>query len=49
MLHIFCETCEGIISLPIGVDHKCGRDAVLGVGYTTYIGGDDWFGDDSDY
>ena len=49
MMHIFCETCEGFISLPIGKTHKCGRDEVQGVAYAGYIGGDDWFSDDSDY
>lgn len=49
MMHIFCETCEGFISLPIGKTHKCGRDEVQGVNYSPYLGGDDWFADDSDY
>ena len=49
MIHIFCEPCEGWVSLPIGTDHRCNRDVVTGVAYSPYIGGDDWFADDSDY
>lgn len=47
MIHEYCEKCEGWASYPIGGSHRCGTDEVQNP--DPFIGGDDWFADDSDY
>ena len=48
MNHIYCETCDGWDSVPIGESHNCSTADVYQVP-SQYLGGDDWFADDSDY
>ena len=49
MYHEYCEKCEGWYSYPIGEKspHRCGITEVSNP--VVFIGGDDWFTDDSDY
>jgi hypothetical protein len=47
MIHIYCENCEGWDSFPIGESHHCSTADVYQP--MPFIGGDDWFRDDSDY
>lgn len=48
MIHIYCEDCEGWDSFPIGESHDCSTSEVYQLPMP-FIGGDDWFRDDSDY
>jgi hypothetical protein len=49
MIHIFCADCDGWDSFPSGGSHNCETVEVITNPSAGFIGGDCWFGDDSDY